>query len=159
MSGPGYDAAPIREVAVTIRMQVSVLAVLLLAGCLTPAGKPRASSSCSFDQVWDTAIVSLEGLRLESAEKAKGVLETAWVEVEGTTRAGAFQREVTRERVKYVVEVKRDGAGAGATVLQRREEWSPMGVLSRQWRAVPGNPTEEEAVVAEMARRLKEKGC
>jgi hypothetical protein len=74
-------------------------------------------------------------------------------------RAGAFQRDVNKERLKYVVEVKRDATGAIATVLQRREEWSPMGVRMRQWRGIPGNPQEESAVAAEIARRLKEKGC
>jgi hypothetical protein len=34
-----------------------------------------------------------------------------------------------------------------------------MGVMMNRWRAVPGNPTEEEAVAAEIARRLKAKGC
>lgn len=145
----------------TIWKQVSALAVLLLSGCVTlgVGGRQTASSSCSFDQVWDTAIVSLEGFRLQSADKAKGVLETDWVEVESATRAGILQRDVNKERLKYVVEVKRDATGAIATVLQRREEWSPMGNRMRQWRAMPGNSSEEKAVVAEMARRLKEKGC
>ncbi len=75
------------------------------------------------------------------------------------THAGAMRRDVNKERVRYVVEVKREGPGAAATVLQLREAWSPMGVKMNQWRAVPGNPTEEAAVTAEIARRLKEKGC
>lgn len=143
----------------TLWRQISVLACLLLSGCLSLAGRPAASSSCSFDQVWDTAIVSLEGVRLESADKVKGALETAWVEVEATTRAGAFQRDVNKERFKYLVEVNREGAGARVTVWQRREEWTPMGVRMRQWRAMPANTSEEKAVAAEITRRLKEKGC
>jgi len=144
---------------VTIWKPVSALAFLILAGCMTLTGRPTASSSCSFEQVWDTAIVSLEGVRLQAADKANGVLETAWVEAEGSTRAGAFQREVNRERFQYVVEVRREGVGASATVQQRREEWSPMGNRMLRWRAVPGNSAEEAAVAAEIARRLKEKGC
>jgi hypothetical protein len=144
---------------VTIWKSISTLAFFLLAGCMALVGRPTASSSCSFDQVWDTAIVSLEGVRLESADKANGILETVWVEAEGSTRAGAFQREVNKERFKYLVEVQRGGAGASATVLQRREEWSPMGNRMRQWRAMPANISEEKAVAAEIARRLKEKGC
>jgi len=132
---------------------------LLLAGCTTLAGKPTATSPCPFEQVWDTAIVALEGVRLQAADKAAGVVETNWVDVESTTQAGALQRDVNKERVKYVVEVKRVGTGAAATVLQLREIWSPMGVKMNQWRAVPGNPREEAAVAAEIARRLKEKGC
>lgn len=143
----------------TIRKQVSLLALLLLSGCMTLAGKPTASSSCSFEQVWDTSITVLGDVQLQSADKQAGLLETNWMEVEPTTRAGALEREVNKERVKYVVEVKPEGRGTAATVLQLREEWSPMGVRSRQWRAIPGNASEEEAVAAAITQRLKEKGC
>ena len=143
----------------TIRKQVSTLALLLLSGCVTLEGKPTASSPCSFDQVWDTAIVALADFRLQTTDKATGVLETNWVEVAASTQAGIMQRDVNKERVKYVVEIKQDGTGAVAAVLQLREEWSPMGVQSRQWRAIPGNSSEESAIAAEIARRLKEKGC
>jgi hypothetical protein len=127
------------------------------------AGKPAASSACSFDHVWDTSVVTLGDLlgdsQIQPVNKTAGVLETKWKEIEASTQAGALQRDVNKERVKYVVEVKPDGNGATATVLQLREEWSPMGVRSRQWRAVPGNSSEESAVAAEIARRLKAKGC
>ena len=139
--------------------QASLLAGLMLAGCASLEGKPTATSPCAFEQVWDTSIAALEGVRLQKADKDAGGLETNWVEVEGSAHAGVMQRDVNKERVRYVVEVKRKGRGAAATVLQLREAWSPMGVLMRQWRAVPGNPKEEAAVAAEIARRLKEKGC
>ena len=126
---------------------------------MTLAGKPTAFSSCSVEQVWDTAIAVLEDDRVQSADKQAGVLETQWMAVEAATQAGALQREVNKERMRYVVEVTPDGHGATATVLQLREEWSPMGVRSRQWRAIPGNAPEEEAVAAAISRRLKEKGC
>ena len=139
--------------------QVSLLTVLLLAGCATLEDKPIARSPCPFEQVWDTSIATLEGVRLLKADKDAGVLETNWVAVESSTHAGVMRRDINKERVRYVVEVKREGPGAAATVLQLREAWSPMGVMMNRWRAVPGNPTEEEAVAAEIARRLKEKGC
>ena len=143
----------------TIEKQLSVVGCFLLSGCMTLAGKPTASSSCSFEQVWDASIAAFGDFQLQSVDKAAGALETQWVEVAASTQAGALQREVNKERVRYVVEVKPDGRGAAATVLQLREEWSPMGVRSRQWRAIPGNSSEESAVVKEIARRLKEKGC
>jgi hypothetical protein len=144
---------------VRIRKHVALLAVLLLSGCTTLEGKPTARSPCPFEQVWDTSTTALEGVRLLTADKAAGVLETNWVEVESATQAGILQRDVNRERVRYVVEVKREGTGAAAMVLQLREAWSPMGVMMNRWRAVPGNPTEEAAMAAEITRRLKEKGC
>ena len=131
----------------------------MLSGCMTLAGKPTAVTSCSFDQAWDAAILTIADVQFETINKAAGVLETQWVEVEASTRAGALQREVNKERLKYMVEVKRDGTETVATVLQLREEWSPMGVRMRQWRGIPGNAAEEQAVAAAIAKRLKEKGC
>jgi len=144
---------------VTTHRLLAVFTCLLLAGCATLEGKPTATSPCAFEQVWDTSIVALEGIRLQKADKDSGVLETNWVEVGSATRAGVMQRDVNKERVRYVVEVKREGPGVAATVLQLREAWSPMGVMMNRWRAVPGNPKDEEAVAGEIARRLKEKGC
>ena len=132
---------------------------VLLAGCMTLAGKPTTVSSCSFDQVWDAAILTMADVQFETINKAAGALETQWVEVEGSRPAGFFQRDVNKERLKYMVEVKRDGAETVATVLQLREEWSPMGVRMRQWRGMPGNTAEEQAVAAAITKRLKEKGC
>jgi hypothetical protein len=144
---------------VTFPKQLVFSACFLLSGCMTLTGKPTASSPCSFEQAWDISIATLGDFQLQSADRQAGVLETKWLEVEASTRAGALEREVNKERLKYVVEMKPDGHGVLATVLQLREEWSPMGVRSRQWRAIPGNSSEESAVVTEIARRLKEKGC
>ncbi len=141
------------------RSHLSVLMCLLLAGCVTLAGKPTASSSCSVEQMWDATTTALGDFQLETMDKSAGVLETKWMEVEASTRAGALERDVNKERLKYAVEVKPDGRGAVATVVQLREGWSPMGVQSRQWRAIPGNPSEEAALASTITARLKEKGC
>ena len=147
------------EIVVTTHRLLAVFTCLLLSGCATLGGKPAATSPCASEQVWESAVSALEGLRLLNANKAAGILETDWVAVESSTQAGIMQRDVNRERARYVVEVKREGTGAAATVLQLREAWSPMGVKMNQWRGVPGNPKDEEAVAADIARRLKEKGC
>ena len=143
----------------TSRSQLSVATCLLLAGCVTLAGKPTVSSSCSFEQVWDASVAALSDFPLHTIDKAAGALETNWVEVEASTQAGILGRDVNKERLKYAVAVKPDGRGAAATVAQLREEWSPMGVLSRQWRAIPGHGAEEAAMASAIARRLKEKDC
>jgi hypothetical protein len=129
-----------------------------LAGCLS-SSPPSARSSCSFEQVWDTAIAALEGGKLESADKANGRIETAWLEVPSHSRAGLLERDINKERVKYIVEVLQDAAATAATVQQRREQWTPMGVRMRQWRAIRANSSEEMTLANEIARRLKEKGC
>src|SRR3989442_4876752 len=106
-----------------ILKQVSLLASVTLAGCASLEGKPTATSPCPFEQVWDTSIATLEGVRLLKADKDAGVLETNWVEVGSATQAGIMQRDVNKERVRYVVEVKREETGAAATVLQLRAAW------------------------------------
>ena len=148
------------EMTSMVRSALIVVSLLcLVPGCLTLADKPITSSGCSFDQVWDTAIAALEGGRLESVDKPKGVVESAWMEVESSSKAGVMQRDVNKERVKYIIDVKGDSHGTTAVVSQLREEWTPMGVRMRQWRSIPGNPAEESALAGEISRRLKEKGC
>jgi len=129
-----------------------------LAGCLS-SPLPSARSACNFEQVWDTAIASLEGSQLESADKANGRIKTAWLEVPSQSQAGILERDVNKERVKYIVEVQPDAAATTATVQQRREQWTPMGVRMRQWQAIPANASEEMTLGNKIARRLKEKGC
>src|SRR5437870_8019350 len=125
------------EMTSMVRPALIVVSLLcLVPGCLTLADKPITSSGCSFDQVWDTAIAALEGGRLESVDKPKGVVESAWMEVESSSKAGVMQRDVNKERVKYLVcrlllEKKKD-----AVVSQLREEWTPMGFRMRQWLSI-----------------------
>jgi hypothetical protein len=131
----------------------------LLVACQSASALPIARSPCDFDQVWDTAIASVEGAKLESADKAHASLETAWLEVPSKSRAGLLERDVNKERVKYRVQLTPMGSGAQAIVQQLREEWTPMGVRMRQWRAIPPDTSEEMALANEISRRLKEKGC
>jgi len=133
--------------------------LLLLLGCSTVGNQPIIVSSCPFEQVWDSAIAALDGLRLESADKSKELVETDWTEVPASSRAGLFQREVNKERFKYIIQVKREDAGATASVQQIREQWTPMGVRMRQWRPMPSDVSEEAKLSNEISRRLKEKGC
>ena len=136
-----------------------LIGMLGLAGCQIAGFAPTASSGCSFDQVWDSAIASFDGAKLASADKAAGRVETAWLEVVSKSRAGLLQRDVNKERIKYIVEVRPEGAGAKARVQQLREEWSPMGVQMRQWRAISADGAEEMGLSNEISRRLKAKGC
>ena len=106
------------EIVVKTPRLLALLTCLPLAGCASPEGKPTATSPCAFEQVWDTSIAALEGVRLLKADKDAGLLETNWVEVGSATQAGIMQRDVNKERVKYVIEVRREGHGAAATVLQ-----------------------------------------
>ena len=143
-----------------VMMRIALASATLgLASCQIAGSVPTASSACSFDQVWDTAIASLDGAKLESADKTNGRVKTAWLEVASKSRAGLLERDVNKERIKYIVQVQPEGAGAKARVQQLREEWSPMGVQMRQWRAIAADGAEETALGNEISRRLKAKGC
>ncbi len=142
-----------------IRNTAVMLSTLAMSGCMTLSEQPTASSSCAAEKVWDASVAALKDFPFQTMDKDKGILETAWMEVEASTQAGALQRDVNKERLRYVVEVKPEGVGAAAAVLQLREEWTPMGVRSRQWRAIQGSSSEEEAVATTIGKRLKEKGC
>src|SRR5438132_14426824 len=89
----------------------------LLAGCMTLPEKPTASSTCSFDQVWELSTAALADFQFETLDQTSGVIETNWVEVEASRQAGALQRDVNKERVRYIVEIKPDGNGIAANVL------------------------------------------
>ena len=145
-----------KDATITVAL---LFAILGLPGCQSTQALPTASSTCSFEQVWDTAIAALEGGKLESADKANGRIETAWLEVPSHSRAGLLERDINKERVKYIVGVRRDAPYAKATVRQLREEWSPMGVRMRQWRSLAANPSEEAALAGEISSRLRDKGC
>jgi hypothetical protein len=86
-------------------------------------------------------------------------VETAWTEVAASSRAGIFQRDVNKERFKYIITLNPENGGVGASVRQLREQWSPMGARMRKWRVMQENRSEEATLAAEIARRLKEKGC
>jgi hypothetical protein len=142
-----------------MRLLLIPLLLMVATACSTTGTPPPIASSCSFEQVWDTSIAALEGLRLESADKSKGVVETAWTEVAASSRAGILQREVNKERFKYIITLNSQNAGPSVTVRQLRQQWSPMGARMRQWRAMQENSSEEAALATEISRRLKEKGC
>jgi hypothetical protein len=143
-----------------VMMRIALLiGILGLSGCQSVGSVATASSGCSFDQVWDTAIASLDERRLESADKANGRVETAWLEVASKSRSGLLERDINKERIKYIVEVQPEGTGAKASVQQLREQWTPMGVRMRQWQAIPADSSEEMTLGNKIARRLKEKGC
>jgi hypothetical protein len=141
-----------------MRLLLILFIYMVVTACSTGGSEP-ITSSCSFEQVWDTSIAALEGLRLESADKSKGVVETDWTEVAASSRAGILQREVNKERFKYIITLNSQNAGPSVTVRQLRQQWSPMGARMRQWRAMQENSSEEAALATEISRRLKDKGC
>src|SRR2546429_7626803 len=114
-----------------------------LAGCLS-SPTTSARSSCRFEQVWDTAIASLEGSQLESADKTNGRIETAWLEVPSQSHAGILERDVNKERVKYLVAVQREAGGTIAKSQQRPGQRKPHGVRMRPMQGGPAPLSHEK---------------
>lgn len=135
------------------------LLLVFLSACTTVAEPSIARSPCFFNQVWDTAVASLEGAKLVAADKSRGIVETDWIEVEDSVPAGILQRNVNKERFKYILEVQSQGESAFASVRQLREGWTPLGARMRQWRAIRPDSSEEKELASVISRRLREKGC
>ncbi len=132
---------------------------LMLAGCAGLFGAPVVRTPCSFDQTWSVALASLDEFEIRRLDQNKGAIETDWVVVQATTRAGLLQRDVNMERVRFVLDISSENGGASVAVHQLREQWSPMGARYRAWQRIPPL-NEEEALLAErIHKRLRSRRC
>ncbi len=131
----------------------------LLAGCTGLFGAPLVRTPCSFDQTWSVALASLNEFEIRRVDRRKGTIETDWVVVQAMTKAGLLQRDVNRERVRFLLQVTQENEGASVAVHQLREQWSPMGAQYREWRRVPPITEEEELLAQRIRQRLKSRTC
>ncbi len=131
----------------------------LLAGCTGLFGAPLVRTPCSFDQTWSVALASLNEFEIRRVDRRKGTIETDWVVVQAMTKAGLLQRDVNRERVRFLLQVTQENEGASVAVHQSREQWSPMGAQYREWRRVPPITEEEELLAQRLRQRLKSRTC
>ena len=131
----------------------------LLAGCTGLFGAPLVRTPCSFDQTWSVALASLNEFEIRRVDRRKGTIETDWVVVQAMTKAGLLQRDVNRERVRFLLQVTQENEGASVAVHQLREQWSPMGAQYREWRRVPPITEEEELLAQRLRQRLKSRTC
>ena len=141
------------------RMSLLILTAGVYAGCIGFLGSPKVTTHCPFDQAWSVVLASLEEFDLDHVNDAKGVIETSWLTVQATTKAGLLQRDVNKERVRFIVDVEPQAQGASVAVQQFRETWSPMGVRYREWRRVPPHQDEEARLAERIEKRLKDRGC
>ncbi len=123
---------------------------VLLTGCAGLFNGPTVRTPCSFDQAWSVALASLKEFEIRRIDQQKGMIETDWVVVQAMTKAGALQRDVNKERVRFILDIVSENGGASVAVHQLREQWSPMGVRYREWQRIP--PLEDEQ--ARLARRI-----
>jgi len=137
----------------------------LASGCATMSGSHDQNYVCSYDQVWDATLDTLKGHSITAQNKEKGVIETAWIEMEGTERGfGALGREGfgNRERARLIATLTSHNHVTSVSILEIRQRWHARGGVTQQslkwW---PVDPSEE--VLQDVSRRLnsnlREKGC
>ena len=152
-----------------MRALASSIAMLSLVastvGCATMNGSRDQYYVCSYDAVWDAAIDTLKPHSITSQNKDKGVIETAWIEMEGKERSyGIFGREGfgNRERARLTAKLTRQNDVSSVSVVESRQRWHARGGVTQQaTRWWPIDPSEEalEDVSNRLNGKLKEKGC
>lgn len=148
-----------------LRISLSLLMLGLTVGCATFSGSHEHYYVCSYDTVWDATIDTLKPHSITSQNKETGIIETAWIEMEGKERTfGAFGREGfgNRERARLTATVKRLNDVAAVSVLETRQRWHARGGVTQQalkwW---PIDPSEEvmQDISNRLNTKLAEKGC
>lgn len=141
------------------QMSIVILAASVFAGCTWFVKSSKLSTTCSFEQAWSVALASVNEFPLDKADDIRGTIETSWRTTQASSKAGVMQRDINRERVRFVIDVKSHGQGASVAVRQLREAWSPMGARSRDWHRVPPHQGEEARLAKRVGEKLKDKGC
>lgn len=138
---------------------------LVMNGCATISGSHDQYYVCPYDNVWDATLDTLKAYSITSQNKEKGVVETAWLEMEGKERTfGAFGREGfgNRERARLAVTLTVHNDVTSVSILETRQRWHARGGVSQQslkwW---PVDPSEEvlQDVSHRLNTKLAEKGC
>ena len=140
-------------------------ALLLVSACATMSGSHDHYTVCPYDTAWEAAVDTMKAHSITSQNKAQGVIETAWIEMDGKERGfGLFGREGfgNRERAHLTITVTRHDDVAAVSVVEHRQRWhSRGGATSQATKWWPVDPSED--VLQDVSRRLnaklQEKGC
>jgi hypothetical protein len=144
---------------------IALIGLITWSGCASLSGSNDQFFVCSYDVVWDAALESVKDRPIQAKDKDKGLIETGWVEMEGTERSyGIFNREGfgNRERARMTVAVKGLNDVTSVSVLENRQRWHLKGGVTQQstkWWPIDPSEEAEAAVVNRLNRKLKEKGC
>jgi NlpB/DapX lipoprotein len=144
---------------------IALIGVLAWSGCASLSGSKDQFFVCSYDVVWDAALASVNDRPIQVQDKDKGLIETGWIEMEGTERGyGAFDREGfgNRERARMTVAVRGLNDVTSVSVLENRQRWHLKGGATQQstkWWPIDPSEEAEATVVNRLNNKLKKKGC
>lgn len=148
-----------------LRSSLVFLMAGLMAGCATFSGSHEHYYVCAYDTAWDAALDTLKPYSITSQKKDSGLVETAWIEMEGRERTyGMFGREGfgNRERARLTATVKRLDDVVTVSMLETRQRWHARGGVTQQalkwW---PIDPSEDvmQDISNRLNAKLAEKGC
>lgn len=142
-----------------------VLILWFLTACAALSGSRDHYYVCSYDTAWDAAIDTMKPYSITSQNKEKGLIETAWIEMEGKERSyGIFSREGfgNKERARLSAKVTQDKDVASVSILETRQRWHARGGVTQQaTRWWPVDPSEQvmQDLTDRLNNKLQEKGC
>lgn len=144
---------------------ITLLLSLTLGGCATMSGSHEHYYVCAYDTAWEASVEAAKAFSITSQDATKGLIETAWIEMEGAERGfGIFGRAGfgNRERARLTIAVKRLNDVTAISVIEQRQRWHARGGVTQQatkwW---PVDPSEEtlQNVSTRLNTKLVEKGC
>lgn len=119
--------------------------------------------ACSYDTVWHAATDTLRDYALDTENKDKGMIETAWVETPVHGRPyGVFQREGLgdKERFQATLTLTRREDFTIVRLSERREHFGFRGgARIYQWYPVEPSEAAMQAIMSRLTTRLEEQGC
>ena len=154
------------EGSVQILPIAMILLLLFFIGCAAMSGSREQYYMCAYDTVWQASLETMKGESITSYDKAKGSIETGWMDVAPLMERsyGIFGREGfgNKERARITVSVKQMQDRAAVNVLETRQRWHARGgATSQATKWWPTEPSEEATkdVVNRINTKLKEQGC
>ena len=134
-------------------------------GCASLAGVQERYLVCPYDTVWEAAVDTLKDRPILVKNKANGMIETDWMEMEATPRPyGIFAREGfgNRERARLELTVKQLKDVTSISLSETRQVWHLKGGVTQQatkWWPVDPSEKAMAAVLNRLSDKLKERGC
>lgn len=146
------------------RTSAILLSALAGAGCASLSGVQERYLVCPYDTVWDVATETMKDRPIMVKDKARGMIETDWMEVDAAARSyGMFGREASnRERARMTLLIKPMNDVTSISLSENREVWHRKGgVTSQAIKWWPVDPSEESmaSVLNRVNAKLKERGC